>query len=106
MGAICHPDGHRSARARDCGRAWLGDPGVRRDDGSSLSVGFSRDLTTEATTGAPGLPLKQPKSGTFWWRSPSNQTYRVTNQATDDLREWSPCERALLWRFDEQPPPA
>ena len=65
---------------------------------------LTRTVHRAKTTGR--WRLKQPKSGTFWWRSPSNQTYRVTNQATDDLREWSPCERALLWRFDEQPPPA
>ncbi|MFT4215683.1 MAG: hypothetical protein QM619_00625 [Micropruina sp.] len=47
--------------------------------------------------------LQQPRSGVFWWRSPTGQQYRVTPRGTDDLQDWSQGERVLTWLVDSRP---
>ena len=44
--------------------------------------------------------LKQPRAGTFWWKSPTGADYRVSPTGTDDLHHWSPLERQATWQFD------
>ena len=44
--------------------------------------------------------LRQPRSGTFWWRSPTGSEYRVTPDGTTDLYEHSDLERVALWWLD------
>ena len=45
--------------------------------------------------------VNQPCPGTFWWRSPRDQHYRVTPDGTTDLHDWSPAERFLQWSLDK-----
>ncbi|MFT4296059.1 MAG: hypothetical protein QM582_11675 [Micropruina sp.] len=47
--------------------------------------------------------LRQPRSGVFWWRSPTGQEYRVTPWGTSDLHDWSPGEKILSWLVDSRP---
>ena len=44
--------------------------------------------------------LKQPRAGTFWWKSPHGAEYRVSPTGTDDLQHWSPLERQATWLLD------
>ncbi|MFT3971274.1 MAG: hypothetical protein QM695_13600 [Micropruina sp.] len=44
--------------------------------------------------------LKQPRAGTFWWKTPHGNQYRVTPTGTDDLHHWSPLEQQATWHFD------
>lgn len=44
--------------------------------------------------------LKQPRAGTFWWKSPHGAEYRVSPTGTDDLQHWSPLERKATWLLD------
>lgn len=48
--------------------------------------------------------LRQPRSGTFWWRSPTGQRYRVGSDGTTDLHHHSPLERRITWLLDSRPP--
>lgn len=44
--------------------------------------------------------LKQPRAGTFWWKTPTGAEYRVSPTGTDDLHHWSPLERQATWLLD------
>lgn len=45
--------------------------------------------------------LKQPRAGTFWWKTPTGTEYRVSPTGTDDLQHWSPLERKATWLLDD-----
>ncbi|MFT3860186.1 DUF222 domain-containing protein [Micropruina sp.] len=46
--------------------------------------------------------LKQPRAGTFWWKSPRGNEYRVSPSGTDDLCHWSSLERKVAWLLDNR----
>jgi len=55
-----------------------------------------------------GWQLYQPRPGTFWWRSPRGQVYRVGTDGTRNLTPGDPAggpsgaEQLMLWQIDRR----
>ncbi|MFT3860451.1 hypothetical protein [Micropruina sp.] len=92
------PYSSRSARRLDADHTVAYVPGAKRQT-RPANLGPLRRRIHRAKT-ARRWQLRQPRSGTFWWHSPTGNEYRVTPSDTTDLRDHSDLERSALWWLD------
>lgn len=92
------PFSGRSARGLDADHTVAYRAGGRGQTRPSNLGPFRRRLHRAKTAGR--WRLRQPRSGVFWWQSPTGQEYRVTPKDTIDLHDHSPLERGALWLLD------
>ncbi|MFT4218262.1 MAG: hypothetical protein QM619_13910 [Micropruina sp.] len=100
-GCEVFPYSSRAARALDLDHAHPYIPGVPAQTRPDNLGPLTRRVHRAKTAGR--WRLRQPRGGTFWWTSPAGQRYRVSPKGTDDLHDWSPGERALVWVLDTRP---
>lgn len=97
------PYSSRSARNLDADHTTPYRPGVKGQTRASNLAPLRRRIHRAKTAGR--WRLRQPRSGTFWWQSPTGSEYRVTPDDTTDLHDHSDLERAALWWLDTRTPP-
>lgn len=92
------PYSSRSARGLDADHTTPYVPAAKGQSRPSNLGPLRRRIQRAKTAGR--WHLRQPRSGVFWWRSPTDQLYRVTPTDTTDLHDHSSLERAALWHLD------
>ncbi|MFT4295458.1 MAG: hypothetical protein QM582_08605, partial [Micropruina sp.] len=95
------PHSSRTARGIDLDHTQPYLPGADQQTRPGNLGPLTRTVHRAKTTGR--WTLRQPRPGTFWWKSPTNQQYRVTPRGTTDLSHWSPLERTFAWVLDTRP---
>ncbi|MFT4295849.1 MAG: hypothetical protein QM582_10605, partial [Micropruina sp.] len=92
------PHSSRTARRLDLDHTQPYVSGVDQQTRPGNLGPLTRSVHRAKTAGR--WQLRQPRPGTFWWKSPRGNEYRVSPSGTDDLHDWSPLERKLTWLFD------
>ncbi len=92
------PHSSRTARGLDLDHTQPYAPGAAGQTRPDNLGPLTRRAHRAKTTGR--WQLKQPRTGTFWWKSPQGNEYRVSPNGTTDLHHWSPLERTITWLLD------
>ncbi len=92
------PYSSRTARGLDLDHTQPYVPGAAGQTAPDNLGPLTRRVHRAKTAGR--WRLKQPRAGTFWWKTPQGNQYRVSPTGTDDLHHWSPLERQATWLLD------
>lgn len=95
------PYSSRTARGLDLDHTQPYQPGADGQTRPDNLGPLTRRVHRAKTAGR--WQLRQPRAGTFWWRSTRGNEYRVSPAGTDDLHHWSPFEREAIRLLDRDP---